>query len=980
VAETITVGTLRALLTVDTAKFEGGMKGAEQSTAKLGATAERVGRQVDKMANSLKGDRLISQANNMTAAVTKLGGAQGMLGGVSKLTTAEMGRMSSTTGEALAKYKALGMEAPPALQALHRSLTPVAPQLGLMNQGVTALKSNFSQMFGVMALANVASNAVLALVGNVGSLIAQGAKMRGLEQSFERLTAGIGETGEAMLEITRDATQGLVTDLSLVQSTNKAILLGLPITRQEMGELAKTATVLGRAMGQDATKSLDDLITALGRSSPLILDNLGLTVKVGEANETYARSLGKSVEQLTEAEKKTAFYNAAMDVARLRTQELGDVTDGTASAIGRLGVAWDNFWNKVGSGGDKALGTLFNVFSNPRGILDFMPGRNEAAARFNQDFIASATGRASMIGSPGFRVASPTFGTPFRTPDGREDADDYKAKLVDAQAAVRGLTAAQKEQLDAALKLGNVSKEFLASIGLTDGALKLYTASTKESTKADTASAKAKAELAERMGFIRQEVALLQGMAAAGQTGPLFQESALPGDDFRVQFEGVAPALKATGDELARINAITSPEAWNAAQAADAMERLGITSRSDLRKTAAQAAADYQSIVRAVGSAAPEAVAAFRKMVEAQREASGQLPSYWETTIGPRMKAAVEDIGQSFSVGIGDMLVGLRGFKDTWTDIWDGIRQSFANVLSGMLNDFLGGFLRKIVGGATGMSFGGGGGGVGGLAGSAGSSLMGLFGGGGAAAASGLTAAQMGTPALGSLLGATGGAGAAGGGAAGGGAAGAMGFLANPAFWTNPWTIGVAAAITTGLLVWKKGLFRGGWEGIEGNARRDKHLAQWGPAGTGPGSGFHNLAAFLTGQTGEEGGGRIFRDFQSGNKGRFESAQAAIVAMAAKSGKKIQSFSLGGFVPPGAVVPAVLHGGSKGEIVAPLAKLAEMAGGMGSRVMNFYIDVRSWDGADTARVFRQQIIPDLKQALTLNTDGLASHTARALDR
>jgi hypothetical protein len=923
VAETITVGTLRALLTVDTAKFEGGMKGAEQSTDKLGATAERVGKQVDKMANSLKGDRLIAQANNMTAAVTKLGGAQGLLGGVSKLTTAEMGRMSSTTGEALAKYKALGMEAPPALQALHRSLQPVAPQLGLMNQGVTALKSNFSQMFGVMALANVAANAVMALVGNVGSLIAQGAKMRGLEQSFERLTAGIGETGEAMLDVTRDATGGLVTDLSLIQSMNKAILLGLPITRKEMGDLAKTATVLGRAMGQDATKSLDDLITALGRSSPLILDNLGLTVKVGEANEAYARSLGKSVEQLTEAEKKTAFYNAAMDAARLRTQELGDVTDSTTSGLQRLGVAWDNFWNKVGSGGDRALGSLIGVMSNPRGILDFLPGRNEAAARFNRDFIAAATGQASMIGSPGFRVASPTFGTPFAAPDGREDINDYKAKLVDAQAAVRGLTAAQKEQLDAALKLGNVSKEFLATLGLSDGALRLYTSAQKDGTKADTEGAKAKRELAqataERVAFIGQETAMLRGMAAAAMTGPLFQEAEPTGAIEALE------RIRGVGEEVRDLNNLK----LDGPLFQEPLEELG----------------EHFDAVFARGQ---------------------------------NLRSMFGDISRGFADSLGFMAVGLRGFGDTWRDVWDGIRQSFARVLSGMVQDFLGGFLRKIVGGASGLSFGGGGGGgVGGLAGSAGSSLLGLFGGGGGAAASGLTAAQMGTPAFGSLLGATGGGTAAGGGAAGG--AGAMGFLANPAFWTNPWTIGVAAAITTGLLVWKKGLFRGGWEGIEGNERRDKHLLQWGPPGTGPGSGFHNLAAFLTSKTGEEGGGRLFRDFQSGDKDRFESAQAAIVALAGKSGKRIQSFSMGGFVPPGAVVPGVLHGGSRGEMILPLAKMAEMLKSGGDRAVNVQFNITAID-AQGVRQFVESpdFLDRIAFAFEQNKGFVTSRTGRAL--
>ncbi len=128
-----------------------------------------------------------------------------------------------------------------------------------------------------------------------------------------------------MLGSMRGATSGLISDFDLMAAANKAILLGLPVTASSMGTLAQAATVLGRAMGRDAKTSIDDMTTALGRSSPMILDNLGLSVKVGEANEAYARSLGKSADALTEGEKKQAFYNAAMAAAQQKVADLGGV-------------------------------------------------------------------------------------------------------------------------------------------------------------------------------------------------------------------------------------------------------------------------------------------------------------------------------------------------------------------------------------------------------------------------------------------------------------------------------------------------------------------------------------------------------------------------------------------------------------------------------------------------------------------------------
>lgn len=56
-------------------------------------------------------------------------------------------------------------------------------------------------------------------------------------------------------------------------------------------------------------EALDDIVTGLGRGSAMILDNLGIVVNQKEAQEEYAASLGKTVEQLSEAEKKQALIN-----------------------------------------------------------------------------------------------------------------------------------------------------------------------------------------------------------------------------------------------------------------------------------------------------------------------------------------------------------------------------------------------------------------------------------------------------------------------------------------------------------------------------------------------------------------------------------------------------------------------------------------------------------------------------------------------
>lgn len=218
-------------------------------------------------------------------------------------------------------------------------------------------------------VANLGTQALQSFGSMLQQAAADGAKFAALAPGFERLTASIGTTSTAMLAMTRSATKGLISDLDLMQSTNKAVLLGLPVTAQEMSKLAATAVSLGRAMGQDATASLNDLITALGRSSPMILDNLGLTVKVGEANEEYAKKLGKTADSLTEAERKTAFYQAAMRAAEAKTNDLGDVQLTLSEQFGRVTTAIGNMLTGVTAAANR-YGGFVSILSRAADVAE----------------------------------------------------------------------------------------------------------------------------------------------------------------------------------------------------------------------------------------------------------------------------------------------------------------------------------------------------------------------------------------------------------------------------------------------------------------------------------------------------------------------------------------------------------------------------------------------------------------------------------
>ena len=172
---------------------------------------------------------------------------------------------------------------------------------------------NFDQVFAAFTKsAQGAVQAVMEISQELNQLAYQGAKIEALRDSYEGLADGVGANSERMLGDLRKASGGLISDSDLMLSANKALLLGVANTSQEMQTLLQVAIARGRAFGKEATDSFDDIVTGLGRASPLILDNLGIIIRLGTTYEKFAQSIGKSSNELTDAEKKQALFNAVM--------------------------------------------------------------------------------------------------------------------------------------------------------------------------------------------------------------------------------------------------------------------------------------------------------------------------------------------------------------------------------------------------------------------------------------------------------------------------------------------------------------------------------------------------------------------------------------------------------------------------------------------------------------------------------------------
>lgn len=174
----------------------------------------------------------------------------------------------------------------------------------------------------------------------------EAAKVRDVESAFESMAKSAGIDSVAMLEKMRAATNRTVTDLGLMQQANTAMMLGLPVERfDEMLSIARGAAI---STGQSMEFMLQSMVTGLGRQSAQIIDNLGITLSAEKANEDYAASIGKTVAQLTEQERKQAFVNAALDIGAANLEKMGGLQKSNVDGYQQMRVAMDQIKVSLG--------------------------------------------------------------------------------------------------------------------------------------------------------------------------------------------------------------------------------------------------------------------------------------------------------------------------------------------------------------------------------------------------------------------------------------------------------------------------------------------------------------------------------------------------------------------------------------------------------------------------------------------------------
>lgn len=249
-------------------------------------------------------------------------------------------RLEGTTSEYERELKKLGFTTKQQVQ-LFKKQTGINA-LGVKNNRLLA--NSFATLRSKMLLA---SFAVGVLNAGMVSFVRTFAEAEALERGFDNLSDSI-ESSSQMFEKLQQATDGTISKTQIFKSANNAMMLGVVKSEDEMAKLFDTAQRLGQALGVDTARSIESIVTGMGRQSRLMLDNLGIIVKSSEAYENYANSIGKSVDELTDSQKKEAFNEEVLRKSAELVENLGEEQLNAASSIQQMGVAFENISIVVG--------------------------------------------------------------------------------------------------------------------------------------------------------------------------------------------------------------------------------------------------------------------------------------------------------------------------------------------------------------------------------------------------------------------------------------------------------------------------------------------------------------------------------------------------------------------------------------------------------------------------------------------------------
>ena len=304
--------------------------------------------------------------------------------------TSKLNVLDMTISQLKKQQKSLQKEFENTSKTLNPELYGILEQkLQEVSSRMAELKQN-AKSFGELAASDQANGM---LYGNMMTKAAElfGSYAQGFKDSVKELIDGgleMAETADGvtkafkdmdqpdLLENLRKATKGTVNDVQLMTAAVKANDFRIPL--EDLGKYLEFAQLKAQQTGQSVDYMTDSIVTGLGRKSPLILDNLGISAAEISEKTKETGDFMKAVAEIVDTQLAAAgeTYISAADRAAQKTVELQNAQKALGDEILPLKEQWDDAyadmqlntislisWCVKHQGVVKTLGILLTAFT-----------------------------------------------------------------------------------------------------------------------------------------------------------------------------------------------------------------------------------------------------------------------------------------------------------------------------------------------------------------------------------------------------------------------------------------------------------------------------------------------------------------------------------------------------------------------------------------------------------------------------------------
>lgn len=270
--------------------------------------------------------------------------------------TQRLSVMDMTMNQLRKQQKMLQRELDDTVKSLHPEAYGVLEQrLKDVSGRISELKQN-AKSFGEIASSDQVNGFFLGTMATkfAGLLGQQASKLKEFVTESARAGVEMAEQADGvtkafnamdnpnLLNNLRKATKGTVNDVQLMTAAVQANDFRIPL--EDLGKYLEFAQLKAQQTGQSVDYMTDSIVTGLGRKSPLILDNLGISAAEISEKTKETGDFMKAVAEIVDTQLAAAgeTYISAADRAAQKTVELQNAQKALGDEILPLKEQWDD--------------------------------------------------------------------------------------------------------------------------------------------------------------------------------------------------------------------------------------------------------------------------------------------------------------------------------------------------------------------------------------------------------------------------------------------------------------------------------------------------------------------------------------------------------------------------------------------------------------------------------------------------------------